>query len=71
MENVTDTEAVVNIKLDAHQNKLIAVNVISQGLGVINCEWGAGLGGRVQGGCRAGRERAGGCRAGWESATGT
>lgn len=52
MENVTDTEAVVNIKLDAHQNKLIAVNVISQGLGVINCEWGAGLGGRGQGGAK-------------------
>lgn len=36
MENVTDTEAVVNIKLDAQQNRLIAVNLVSQGLSVIN-----------------------------------
>ena len=42
MENISDTEVVVNIKLDAHQNKLLAVDLIFQGIALINCEEGEG-----------------------------
>ena len=42
MENISDTEVVVNIKLDAHQNKLLAVDLIFQGIALINCEGGVG-----------------------------
>ena len=40
MENISDTEVVVNIKLDAHQNKLLAVDLIFQGIALINCKCG-------------------------------
>jgi len=36
MDNISDTEVVVNIKLDAHQNKLLGVNLIFQGIHGIN-----------------------------------
>jgi hypothetical protein len=45
MENISDTEVVVNIKLDAHQNKLLAVDLIFQGIALINCGWMKGSSG--------------------------
>ncbi|KAG1658765.1 hypothetical protein FOA52_001307 [Chlamydomonas sp. UWO 241] len=36
MEDVGDTEAVVNIKLDAHQNRLLSVDLVAQFLLLIN-----------------------------------
>lgn len=44
MENIADTEAVVNIKLDAHQNKLLAVQLMGQGIEMINL-FAVGVGG--------------------------
>ena len=44
MENIADTEAVVNIKLDAHQNKLLAVQLMGQGIQMINL-FAVGVGG--------------------------
>ena len=37
-EHITGTAALVNIKLDGHQNKLIAINVMASGISAINCE---------------------------------
>lgn len=37
-ESITGTVAMINIKLDGHQNKLLGVNVMCSGIAAINCE---------------------------------
>ncbi len=39
-EIVGDTEAMVNIKLDAHQNQIIATDLMASAINTINCESG-------------------------------